>query len=208
MAYNFVAVGNQNLRIGSSILTAAPITIAGWTKPTSSAARIILGIFDSLGNNAFYAALNSSSEAVCEIGAQGNYSSSVVGTVNFNSQNHVSAVFATATSRTGYLDGVAGVENTDSRTPTSGNLNQVRIGSWATGNSVLMNGDISETAIWNVALTAAEITSLSKGFKPYRIRPQSLVFYAPLIRNLQDTKGALAITNNNTATVAVHPRVY
>ena len=41
-----------------------------------------------------------------------------------------------------------------------------------------------------------------------KVRPQSLVFYAPLVRNLQDVKGGLTISNNNTATVAVHPRVY
>ena len=40
------------------------------------------------------------------------------------------------------------------------------------------------------------------------IRPQSLVFYAPLIRNLIDAKGGRTITNNNGATVAVHPRIY
>ena len=66
----------------------------------------------------------------------------------------------------------------------------------------------ADAALWNAFLTDDEITSLSKGFKPYRIRPQSLVFYAPLIRNLQDTKGGLALTNNNTATVTDHPRVY
>ena len=62
--------------------------------------------------------------------------------------------------------------------------------------------------MWNAALTDAEIASLAKGYKPTRIRPQSLVFYAPLIRDLQDTRGSLAITNNNSATVANHPRVY
>ena len=70
-----------------------------------------------------------------------------------------------------------------------------------------MDGQIAEAAIWNVALTDGEIASLAKGFKPTRIRPQSLVFYAPLIRNLQDTRKGMALTNNNAATVAAHPRV-
>ena len=67
---------------------------------------------------------------------------------------------------------------------------------------------IAECGIWNAALTAAEIASLAKGMTPDKIRPQSLVFYAPLVRNLQDVKGGLAITNNNAATVAAHPRIY
>jgi hypothetical protein len=41
-----------------------------------------------------------------------------------------------------------------------------------------------------------------------RVRPQNLKFYAPLIRNLVDIKGGLTITNNNTATVSEHTRVY
>ena len=69
-------------------------------------------------------------------------------------------------------------------------------------------GDIAEVGIWNVALTADEIASLAKGTTCDQIRPQSLVFYAPLVRDLIDVKGGLALTNNNGATVSNHPRVY
>ena len=71
-----------------------------------------------------------------------------------------------------------------------------------------MNGQIAEVGIWNAALTAAEVASLAKGMTCDKVRPQNLVFYAPLVRNLVDVKGGLTITNNNTATVAAHPRVY
>ena len=71
-----------------------------------------------------------------------------------------------------------------------------------------MNGLIAEVGIWNAALTAAEIASLAKGMTCDKVRPQSLVFYAPLVRDLTDQKGGLAIANNNGATVANHPRVY
>ncbi len=67
---------------------------------------------------------------------------------------------------------------------------------------------MAEIGIWNAVLTAAEIASLAKGMTPDKICPQSLVFYAPLVRNLVDAKGGLTITNNNSATVANHPRVY
>ena len=71
-----------------------------------------------------------------------------------------------------------------------------------------MDGRIAEVGIWNAALTQPEIASLANGMTCDKVRPQSLVFYAPLIRTLQDLKGGLTITNNNTATVADHPRVY
>jgi hypothetical protein len=71
-----------------------------------------------------------------------------------------------------------------------------------------LDGRIAEVGIWNAALTAAEIASLAKGMTCDKVRPQSLVFYSPLCRDLIDYKGGLTITNNNTATVANHPRVY
>ena len=68
--------------------------------------------------------------------------------------------------------------------------------------------DIAEMAFWSVILTDNERLSLSKGFKPHRVRPQSLVFYSPMVRELQDLRGGKVITNTNGATVAPHPRMY
>ena len=81
---------------------------------------------------------------------------------------------------------------------TNGNIN----------TGTYFDGLIAEAGIWNVALTDDEIASLAKGVTCNLVRPQSLVFYAPLIRELQDIKGGLALTNNNGATVADHTRVY
>jgi hypothetical protein len=78
----------------------------------------------------------------------------------------------------------------------------------ATGAGSYFDGLIAEAGIWNVALTDDEIASLAKGMTCNLVRPQSLVFYAPLIRNLVDLKGGLTLTNNNTATVVDHTRVY
>jgi len=71
----------------------------------------------------------------------------------------------------------------------------------------VMNGSIAEPAIWNAELTAAEIAALAAGFTPDQIRPQSLQFYAPLVRDLVDLRAGRSITNNNGATVSTHPRV-
>jgi hypothetical protein len=57
--------------------------------------------------------------------------------------------------------------------------------------SELQDGRTAEVGIWNAALTAAEIASLAKGMTPDKIRPQSLVFYAPLVRDLIDVRGGL-----------------
>lgn len=70
------------------------------------------------------------------------------------------------------------------------------------------NALIAEVGIWNAALTAEEIASLANGMTCDKVRPQSLVFYAPLGRDLIDVKNGLTITNNNGTIVADHPRIY
>jgi hypothetical protein len=96
-----------------------------------------------------------------------------------------------------------------SGTITDGTLyHAAAVFSSTTLRDVYLDGAAAGTGIWNVALTAAEIASLAGGMTCDKVRPQSLVFYAPLVRDLIDVKGGLTITNNNGATVANHPRVY
>jgi hypothetical protein len=50
---------------------------------------------------------------------------------------------------------------------------------WFKSNTTF-DGDVSEAAIWNVELTEDELAMLRKGIKPIYVRPQNLIFYAPL----------------------------
>jgi len=56
-------------------------------------------------------------------------------------------------------------------------------------------------------LTGSEIASLAKGISPRRIRPGSLRFYAPLVREAIDIVGGVALTVNG-AVAADHPRIF
>jgi len=131
-----------------------------------------------------------------------------VATVAAGSWNHGCAVHESNTSRTVY----ANASGTNNTTSVSGGVNSPAVFVGARRlNGVIgtyYTGLIAEVGIWNVALTADEIASLAKGMTCDKVRPQSLVFYAPLVRDLIDYKGGLTITNNNSATVANHPRVY
>jgi hypothetical protein len=69
------------------------------------------------------------------------------------------------------------------------------------------DGQMAEVAIWDVALTADEVAQLGDRMKPMRVRPQSLKFYSPLVRELIDVRGGLTGTATGTS-VDVHPRVY
>jgi hypothetical protein len=68
-------------------------------------------------------------------------------------------------------------------------------------------------AVWSASLTDAECVSLHKGFSPQRIRPQSLTFYAPLLRELSMLRNSTtnppgSLTATNSPTVTAHPRTY
>lgn len=70
-----------------------------------------------------------------------------------------------------------------------------------------MNGQIQNFGAWDAELNADEITSLSKGFSPRSVRPQSLITAAPLIREIIDIRGN-ALTGTNTSVGANNPRIY
>ena len=66
-----------------------------------------------------------------------------------------------------------------------------------------MNGDLAHIAIWNVALTDAEIASLYNGgigLDPRYVRSANLVAYWPLIRNDLDYIGGYNLTAYNSPT--------
>jgi hypothetical protein len=120
--------------------------------------------------------------------------------------HHGGGVFDTSARRV-YVNGTAGTLQTTTIGTTT--LDQFAIGALLRTNvTFYWFGRVAEVAVWAAILSDEEMTSLSKGFKPPRIRPQSLLYYSPLIRDLQDVREARTITNNNSATVADHPRVY
>lgn len=209
MAYDFVAASSQYLVTSSTPVTAAPLTVACWAIKdlTNNRALVLLG--NSTDANIRMGILSADGGLVNATTADSANTSgtsqagvSVTGTLF-----HAAGVFASSSSRTAYADGVAGTANTSNITPTG--INRIGIGARVrSGIDQYHDGLIAEVGIWNVELTAAEIASLAKGVTCDKVRPQSLQFYAPLIRDLQDLRGGLTLTNTNGATVADHPRVY
>ena len=212
MAYNFTAASSQYLGTASTPVTAAPLTIAGWFFPTANASGTICSVGVSSGTNRQQLFYDPTTPGGARLAANsldntGQSESSRNNVVTVNTWQHGAGVFTSSTERLAYHDGIAGIVNTVSRTPSG--LNTITIGGrWNTTIGGFATGRLAEVGIWNVALTAAEVASLAKGMTPDKIRPQNLVFYAPLVRDLIDQKGGLTITNNNTATVANHTRVY
>jgi hypothetical protein len=220
MAYEFNGT-NQRLS-GSAPLTATPLTMACWMRVANnnfSGALITLGV--NAGADRFQMFVDATSgggRAAAAVVASGVASESrkgfVTGSINSpptsNVWYHICSTYESNSSRQIYIN--ASTENsalTNPGTYNPGGINSCDIGArWATTLGNYFNGQIAEVGIWSAALTAAEIASLAKGMTCNKVRPQSLVFYAPLVRDLNDQKGGLVITNNNGATVSNHPRVY
>jgi hypothetical protein len=212
MAYNFAAASSRNLSTASSPASGSPMTIAAWARPTATGDFVICSVGVSsashrnqlqIGQGAVNLTIN-----IFAAGASGT-GQGTRGIVRGSSVwSHFAGVCDSSTLRKAFIDGVAGADNT-TNCGSQNAANSIVVGArWNTTLGNYMTGDIAEVGVWDVALTQPEIASLAQGMTCDKVRPQSLVFYAPLVRDLQDVRGGLTITNNNTATVAVHPRVY
>jgi hypothetical protein len=209
MAYELNG-SNQRLTPASAPVAAAPLTMACWFRPANvTHTGALITLTNTAGSDYFALYFNGTRAGdpvtiFMNPGAPSGFHTT--SGASANTWHHACGVFASSTSRTVYIDG--GNSSTSTVNGTPANIAQFNIGSFQTAAGNFFNGQIAEVGIWNAALTADEIASLAKGMTCDKVRPQSLVFYAPLVRDLIDYKGGLAITNNNTATVANHPRVY
>jgi hypothetical protein len=227
MAYNFVAASSQYLTIGSSSNLVFDkddtFTTAGWwyIPSVATGAYQLLNKQQNSGNSTGWnlayvhniprlgatnwVSINKRNNSASNSESIGDF------TVPSATWTHMAASTISANASDSKLYGNGSLLSTlvFANTLTSAITNAVvpQING-RNGANNLNSFQAAEVGIWNVALTDAEVASLAKGMTCDKVRPQSLVFYAPLVRSLQDVRGGLTITNNNTATVANHPRVY
>ena len=231
MAYDFVAASSQYLTIGTSSSLGFDkddtFTVAGWwyIPSVATGAYNLLNKQQNSGNSTGWAVAYFHNLAAGQGGTLvGNWlliqkrnSSANMAWTNVaftaTSGTWFHAAWSTASASTAdmaiYANGTAGTKQDNRNDLTSAITNSVvpQING-RNGANNLNSFRSAEVGVWNTNLTASEVLSLSRGMTCDKVRPQSLVFYAPLVRDLIDVKGGLTITNNNTATVANHPRVY
>jgi hypothetical protein len=221
MAYEFTAASSQYLSATASPLGTGQLgdhTIALWVKgaaasPTTNFFSISRSTETGGVNNPTILIQNANGAVSYFIRGNvspdgGGYISISGGTAFDNTSRHVCARLSSTTANV-YANGTSVATATVASIPAQTGMDRLGVGALVRGNvGGFYNGQAAEVGIWNAALTADEVASLAKGMTCDKVRPQSLVFYAPLIRDLQDVRGGLTITNNNTATVANHPRVY
>jgi hypothetical protein len=211
MAYSFDGTDDY-IEASSAAVTAAPLTMACWFRPVNTTTNFSLMSL-SVNTGATDRFVLQAAGAVAgdpvrlQITQAGTTSNTAVSASGYTANNwwHAAGVFTSSTSRKAYISGVGGTADTTNLTPSG--VNRTGIGYHITSGSrtVFTNGRIAEAAIWNEALNDDEIAALANGFRPSLIRPNKLVFYVPLVREVLDVRSALSLTTSG-AVVADHTR--
>ena len=217
MSRLFDDASSQYLSRTAAVLTTVPITMACWfnTNDLSTDNQALIALAYSGNVNDYFLlriqqTTGTIAAAVNAFGVGQVLAESSAG-CSLNTWHHACAVFSAADARAAYLDGAnKGTEGT-SRTPTN-TVDRTGVGGLVPLTPTqFMSGRIAEAAIWDVALSDAEIAALGKGFAPLLLRPQSLVAYWPLLGNdspeLDRWKNQYDLTVTG-ATKAEHSRVY
>lgn len=92
-------------------------------------------------------------------------------------------------------------------TVTPDSLSEINVARYNASIGSYSSATFASLAFWSAVLSTDDQLALVQGFSPRRIRPQSLVFYAPLIRDVQDIRGAAAFATA-TGSVANHYPAY
>lgn len=216
MALEFFNVtGNTtDYRQGSCSLFSYPFTVNFWFYPTVTAVgtlamftlhnttdlhRFVINVNTGTSRLNFNAFTTANAFAI----AGANYT--------LNAWNMATAVGTSSTSRTVYINGGNSGSNTTSRVLTTPNR-WIVAGSQTSLGVVTPSyqGRLSEFAIWNVALTQADISSLYTGAKATLVRPTSLKVYIPLVRDVLDLTSSTTAINGvvSDTIVSSHNRRY
>jgi len=208
MARAFVSGSSQYLEVASALLTGPPLTFAAWALPNSSNANAILSIANN-GSTQNYLAIYCAGGNLTARANDGGAATGATKSFSNSVWSHFAGTFASSTSRTAYVNGVAGSAESTSSTP--GSLNRTAIGRiTASTPTLFFDGNIAEAAIWNIALSQADLTALAAAVSPLLVRPDALVAYWPLL-GLYSPEIDIRAHNDATvtgATVAGHPRMF
>jgi hypothetical protein len=215
MARNFVRASSQWILTGSPSLS-SQMSISAWVKQTTTQSggypngyQIICRQINGAPTEINYAFFLRDGINLQWTTATSTYVGFVVGITNDTNWHHyaVAIDWAAGTYSISQDQTVTTGSFTPSTPQTSASYvtNIARLG--GTLSNEYMNGQIAELAIWNTKISDDEIKSLADKFRPPSVRPQSLVCYWPLVRDLKEIRAGNTMTDNGT-TVAVHPPIY
>lgn len=180
MARRFVLASSQYLEYSGAVVTATPLTMACWLRTNNTTDTQALLCLGNTGAASYFMMGVEPTRSFALLSQTG-ISSQAVSTVApaAGCWQHVTAVFASSTSRAAYVNGRGKGTNTTSLTPSG--MNVTNVGRYRFSSAgYYTDGVVADAAIWNAALTDAEVLLLAQGVLPPQIRPQSLAAYWPL----------------------------
>ncbi len=207
MAYNFDGT-SEFFTLGSMPVTAPPFTVVGWGQPDSELSfNVMFSIEQPNDGHTLEWRGDVTNDPIRAYSVEGGVADAFSDKTNYANGvwAHAAGVWGSTASRTAYLDGAAGTENTSTITP--GTLNASYIAKRSIFGDAFFNGKLAEMAVWNIALTTEQIAILAARYSPLFVRIQSLVFHAPLIREAIDIVGGTTLTATGTPDVFTHPRI-
>ena len=178
-----------------------PITLACWfnsdtTNANKTLVSLASGDISEDASPAFGLRITSGAQVQATISSGNGSNSAAVGTYTLQNWHHGAAIFYTTSSRYAFCDAVRSSQSLTNRA-VGVNPDNLIIGQGSGGTynpAQPFNGRIAEVGVWNVGLTDAEIAILAKGIKPIYVRPESLLYYVPLVRDINDHVGGLEFT--------------
>ena len=122
---------------------------------------------------------------------------------------HAAGVETSATDHRALINGGSAGSSTTSRAPSGSDRIAIgRLVSSTPGN--YFSGLLAEAAVWDEALSDANVALLAKAVSPLLVRPAGLVFYCPIVGRYSpeiDLVGGVNMTVTG-AVNAVHPRIF
>jgi hypothetical protein len=183
--------GSDNLKATSATAYVTPFTVSVWYKRVgaSTASQRLFQAGTGVSGNNFFALFDSGSAVnrVSNATVNDSGTSTTVTTSSFYSDSNwhfQTAVFASATSRSIYLDaGFKVSDNVTNRVPT-GTMDTLRVSGALTGSAPILDGNkVAYIGVWDIALSDAEVAQLAAN-APSQVRSDHLVEYWPLTGNL------------------------
>ncbi len=159
-----------------------PLTVAAWAKPDVDARLQIASINSGAETNRFSIEA-SGTTAGDPVRAQSVAAGTVRNAVTTTALSwagvwqHACGVFASSTSRSAFLNGAGKGSNVQTSTPAG--LNALWLGRQPDGGAPF-DGRLGHVAVWNIALSDADVAALAAGDNPLTIQPANLIRYWPL----------------------------
>lgn len=206
--------GTNWLRRAQAVITTVPYTMACWFRDHQNTTADVLIAFanSGSGNNLSLKARGNAVGDPVGLRILGAGGINIVTTTGFtvNQWHHACALSAATNSHAVYIDGGSKGTSVVNVVPDAG-MDRTAIGvGEAAATFGPLDGEVAEAAVWDAALTDAEVAVLATGIRPIMVRPQSIVAYWPLVRNqAYDLVNGYVMTAVGGPTVSAHaPVIY